>query len=65
MEIMPPGKNDNATTGFGDDSLVQIPGCVQYVMNPTEGNTLKYDLFEYSEPIVRKIGLHVDQQKQK
>jgi tripartite-type tricarboxylate transporter receptor subunit TctC len=40
----------------------QIPGCVQYVMNPTEGNKLKYDLYEYSEPIIRKIGLHIDQQ---
>ena len=29
MEIVPPGKYDDATAGFGNNRLVHIPGCVE------------------------------------
>ena len=41
----------------------QIPGCTIKFYDPPAANELKYMLYEYSEPVIKSIGLHIDQQK--
>jgi tripartite-type tricarboxylate transporter receptor subunit TctC len=40
-----------------------IPGLTVDIRGPAEANALKMDFYEKADPIVRKMGIHVDQQK--
>jgi tripartite-type tricarboxylate transporter receptor subunit TctC len=41
----------------------QIPGCIMEHHDPPSANELKYQLYEFAEPVIRSIGLHIEQQK--
>jgi tripartite-type tricarboxylate transporter receptor subunit TctC len=42
-----------------------VPGCQVTIMDPTESNAFKYKCYEAFEPLVRELGLHIDDQKKK
>jgi tripartite-type tricarboxylate transporter receptor subunit TctC len=41
----------------------QIPGCTIKFYDPPAANELKYQLYEYAEPVLRSIGMHIEDQK--
>jgi tripartite-type tricarboxylate transporter receptor subunit TctC len=40
-----------------------VPGLTVKVMNHDEANEAKMQIFNYVEPVVRELGMHIDQQK--
>ena len=42
-----------------------VPGCQVTIMDPVAANAFKYKCYEAFEPIVRELGIHIDQQKKK
>jgi tripartite-type tricarboxylate transporter receptor subunit TctC len=41
-----------------------VPGAKITLYTPEEANKLKMQVLEYTDPVVRALGLHIDQQKQ-
>jgi hypothetical protein len=40
-----------------------VPGLTVKIMNHDEANEAKMQIFNYVEPVVRELGMHIDQQK--
>jgi hypothetical protein len=43
----------------------QIPGLVIKVVNGADADTINKNIYESSDPIVRAIGIHIEDQKKK
>jgi tripartite-type tricarboxylate transporter receptor subunit TctC len=39
-----------------------VPGTTFNVIGPADGNALKHEIFDFMEPVVRQVGLHIDDQ---
>jgi tripartite-type tricarboxylate transporter receptor subunit TctC len=54
-----------ASTDVHQKRAKVIPGLEFGILNPAEANALKRQLNEMADPIIRQMGIHVDQQKKK
>ena len=52
-----------ASTNLFKEREQQLPGNKIIIMDPREANKFKMDTLKATEPIIRKIGMHYDQQK--